>query len=84
MGKYAFKIIAIALAGLLPSLVYGAGLGRLTVLSSLGQPLRAEVEIVSVQSGEAESLSAALASQDAFRQANIELNSAHYKEFPVN
>ncbi len=74
MGKYAYRIVGFALAGLLPSIVFGAGLGRLTVLSSLGQPLKAEIEIVSVQPGEAESLSAALAPQDAFRQANVELN----------
>ena len=53
-----------------------AGLGKLTVLSSLGQPLRAEVEIVSLQVGEGDSLTARLASSDAFRQANIELNGA--------
>ncbi len=53
-----------------------AGLGKLTVLSSLGQPLRAEIEIVSLQAGEGDSLTARLASPDAFRQANIELNGA--------
>ncbi|HXC39641.1 MAG TPA: FimV/HubP family polar landmark protein [Burkholderiales bacterium] len=56
--------------------VYAAGLGKLTVLSSLGQPLRAEIDIVSLQANETESLSAKLASSEAFRQANIELNGA--------
>jgi len=56
--------------------VYAAGLGKLTVLSGLGQPLRAEVDIVSLQANETESLSARLASSEAFRQANIELNGA--------
>jgi pilus assembly protein FimV len=49
-------------------------LGRLTVLSGLGQPLRAEIEIVSLQRGEAETLAAQLATQEAFRQANIEFS----------
>jgi pilus assembly protein FimV len=61
---------------LLSSVASAAGLGRLSVQSYLGQPLRAEIEVVAVQPGEAESLKAALASQEAFRQANIDLNSA--------
>lgn len=48
-----------------------AGLGKLTLLSALGQPLDAEVEIVSLQPGE-EGLSARLASPQAFAQAGIE------------
>jgi pilus assembly protein FimV len=53
---------------------HAAGLGKLTVLSSLGQPLRAEIELTSVASDEAGSLVPRLASAAAFRQANIELN----------
>ncbi len=48
-----------------------AGLGRITVLSALGQPLRAEVEL-SASREELSSLSARLAPHDAFRQAGIE------------
>jgi len=65
------------LAGLLasaPLFSHAAGLGRLTVMSALGQPLRAEIEVVSLERGEAESLAARLASADAFRQANLELS----------
>ena len=61
---------ALCLAASLPA--YAAGLGRLTVLSSLGQPLNAEIEIVSLQSGEEEGLVARLGSSDAFRQAGID------------
>ena len=70
--------IRIALAMLLcaPLMAYSAGLGRLAVTSALGQPLSAEIEIVSLQSGEEDSLSARLASPEAFRQAGIELSSA--------
>ncbi len=72
------KKIALILVGLLLpcSVALSAGLGRLSVQSALGQPLRAEIEIVSLQSGEAETLGAALASAGAFRQANIDLNTA--------
>ena len=44
MGKSVIKTIAVALAFLLlPSLAVAAGLGKLTVLSGLGQPLKAEI-----------------------------------------
>ncbi|MDB5760046.1 MAG: fimV [Burkholderia sp.] len=53
-----------------------AGLGQLTVLSSLGQPLLAEIELTSVSRDEAGNLSVKLAPASAFRQANIEYNPA--------
>jgi pilus assembly protein FimV len=55
---------------------HAAGLGRLTVLSALGQPLNAEIEIVSLQPGEEDSLTARIAPADAFRDAGIEVNPA--------
>ena len=48
-----------------------AGLGRITVLSGLGQPLRAEVEIAAAPE-EIQNMTARLASADAFRQAGID------------
>lgn len=53
---------------------HAAGLGRLTVLSGLGQPLRAEIDLTSVTRDEASNLAAKLASPDAYRQAGIEYN----------
>jgi pilus assembly protein FimV len=60
----------------LPLLAQAAGLGRLSVQSFLGQPLRAEIDVVSVQAGEESSLEARLASGNAFAQAGIEFNPA--------
>ena len=57
------------------SSAYAAGLGKLTVLSSLGQPLRAEIELNSVSKDEAGTIVVKLASYDAYRQANLEFNS---------
>lgn len=51
--------------------VGAAGLGRVTVLSTLGQPLRAEVEI-SASADELETMTAKIASPDAYQRANIE------------
>ncbi|WP_229205381.1 MULTISPECIES: FimV/HubP family polar landmark protein [unclassified Duganella] len=53
-----------------------AGLGKLTVLSSLGQPLRAEIELTAVSADEASALVAKLAPAEAFRSANIDFNPA--------
>lgn len=48
----------------------------MTVLSALGQPLRAEIELTSVSREEADSLVARLASSQAFKQANIDFSPA--------
>src|SRR5216117_3407041 len=57
-------------------MVHAAGLGQLSVISPLGQPLLAEIEIVSLQPGEEEGLSARLAAPEAFEQAGIDINPA--------
>ncbi|MGK5071950.1 FimV/HubP family polar landmark protein [Janthinobacterium sp. ZB1P44] len=53
-----------------------AELGKITVLSAAGQPLRAEVELSAIKPGEASTLLAKLAPPDAYRQANVEFNPA--------
>ena len=77
--SFALKTLTAAMLGgavLAPLSVNAAGLGKLTVLSSLGQPLRAEIELTSVTADEASELVAKLASPDAFRAANIDFNPA--------
>src|SRR6185295_13013113 len=66
-------VVMVALLLALPLVARAAGLGKLTLISALGQPLNAEIEIVSLQPGE-EDLSARLASREAFAQAGIEAN----------
>jgi pilus assembly protein FimV len=61
---------------LLSSSAHAVGLGKLTVLSSLGQPLRAEIELTSVSKEEASALTARLAPLEAYRKANIDFNPA--------
>ncbi|MQQ99383.1 pilus assembly protein FimV [Glaciimonas sp. GS1] len=53
-----------------------AGFGKLTVLSSLGQPLRAEIELTSVAKDEEGQLTAKLASVDVYKQANLDFSPA--------
>jgi pilus assembly protein FimV len=61
------------LAALLTSAfgVHAAGLGKLTVYSGIGQPLKAEVALTAT-SAELNSLTAKLASHEAFKEAGIE------------
>lgn len=67
---------AVASALVLTSAAHAAGLGKLTVLSALGQPLRAEIELTAVSGDEASGLTAKLASPEAFKAANIDFNPA--------
>jgi len=63
-------LFLIALAS--PCAVHTAGLGKLTLNSYLGQPFKAEIDLVAVKKGEIPSLVASLASRDTFRQANVD------------
>jgi pilus assembly protein FimV len=76
MTRITLAIVAAALWLTAPVAAHAAGLGRLTVLSPLGQPLNAEIEIVSLRPGEEDGLSARLASPEAFKQAGIDPNAA--------
>lgn len=76
---HSFNLKALSAAivsALLFSNANAAGLGKLTVLSSLGQPLRAEIELTSVSKDEAGALAAKLASPEAYQQASIDLNAS--------
>ena len=68
------SLLALSIAAL-PLSVQAAGLGQINVLSGLGQPLRAEIQI-SASAQELQSLSARIASADAFRRANLSYGSA--------
>lgn len=71
-NKLFCRAVLIAAISMLPSLATPAGLGKINVLSALGQPLLAEIDLVSVSAEEFPSLAATLASQDAYREANVE------------
>jgi len=76
-GMFTLKTLGAAVAAALVfSSANAAGLGKLTVLSSLGQPLRAEIELTAVSANEAGALAVKLASLEAFQQAEVNFNSA--------
>ncbi|HTE14434.1 MAG TPA: fimbrial protein FimV, partial [Burkholderiales bacterium] len=76
-----FKLKKWVAAGLMVSLPYAgmvdaAGLGRLNVLSQLGQPFAAEIDLVNVSKEELATLKASLASPAAYQAANLQFNPA--------
>jgi len=70
-SKLKASVMAVAMV-MIPVASHAAGMGRLNVLSGLGQPLRAEIDLVAVQPAEAESLRAALAPVEAYKEAQID------------
>ncbi|HET9113700.1 MAG TPA: FimV/HubP family polar landmark protein [Burkholderiales bacterium] len=66
--------IAVALMAQMAA-AHSAGLGKLSVESALGQPLKAKIDVIATDPAELSNLHARLASPDAFRKANLELNS---------
>ncbi|MBY0580041.1 MAG: hypothetical protein K2P57_13485 [Burkholderiales bacterium] len=68
------KVLLLAGGLCLSSLSQAAGLGELKVISALGQPLRAEIDLVSMRKGESESLAARIAPVDAYKLAGVEYN----------
>lgn len=67
-------VLAVSMLGI-PVAAHAAGFGKMTVLSNLGQPLRAEIDLVSVQTDEASSLRVQLAAPDAFQERGVDYNS---------
>lgn len=76
MGFPLKTLSAAVVSALLFSNADAAGFGNLTVLSSLGQPLHAEIELISTTKDETGQLVARLAPIEAFRQADVEFNPA--------
>jgi pilus assembly protein FimV len=73
-NRFKATLIAAAIA-MLPVASHAAGLGKMTVLSVMGQPLKAELE-VTASSDELPSLVARVAAAEAFRQAGIDYSPA--------
>ncbi|WP_238587751.1 FimV/HubP family polar landmark protein [Caenimonas sp. SL110] len=70
----ALAIAAAALLGFSASDASALGLGRITVQSALGEPLRAEIDIPEINAEELASLRTSVASPEAFRAAGLEYN----------
>jgi FimV-like protein len=73
VGKAA-SVAAIATIALPMAAAHAAGLGKITVLSALGQPLKAEIELTNVSNRERGSLVAAVGKPEDFANAKIEFD----------
>jgi pilus assembly protein FimV len=72
------KRITVALCVvLMPVTAFAAGLGKLNVVSGLGQPLVADIELLSITPEELNSISAAIATEDAYATQGIERPASH-------
>ena len=71
LKRFTTQLVAAGLIGM-PLMAHAAGLGKLSVTSALGQPLTAEIELFAADKAELDSLSATLASDEAFRDARVE------------
>ena len=81
MGKPHWRATALAIATAVLLAVSASdasalALGRITVLSALGEPLRADIEVPEATAEELASLRAAIASPEAFRAAGFDYNPA--------
>ncbi|MDP3419524.1 MAG: FimV/HubP family polar landmark protein [Thiobacillus sp.] len=71
LKRFTTQLVAAGLIAL-PLMAHAAGLGKLSITSALGQPLAAEIELFAADKAELDSLSANLASDQAFRDARVE------------
>jgi pilus assembly protein FimV len=72
----ALAIATAVLVGFSASGANALGLGRVTVQSALGEPLRAEIDVPQITPDELASLQATIASPEAFRAAGFDYNPA--------
>lgn len=72
MRKSLLKLLGAVAAFTLSTYVSAVGMGGINVASALGQPLKANIELVSVNKAEKVSLVARLASPDIYRGAGLE------------
>ena len=73
--KRAAVVAVLSCLAFTPLISVAAGLGKITVLSGLGQPLRAELDVQATRD-ETVGMTARLASQELFRQAGVDYASA--------
>ena len=74
--KTAMAVAATTVLGLWGFDACALSLGRLAVMSALGEPLRAEIEILDINTDEAASLKTSVASPEIFQTAGLEYSSA--------
>lgn len=72
MRKSLLKLLWAAAGLALSASVHAVGLGGINVTSALGQPLKAEIDLMAVSKSEKGSLAARLASTDSYKTAGLD------------
>ena len=69
-------LFVLGLASVATSPSHAAGLGKMKVLSALGAPFKAEIELTNLLPDEEAALAAKVATPDLFKQAGVDYNPA--------
>ena len=72
MRKSLLKLFCVAAALAVSMSAHAVGMGGINVASALGQPLKADIELVAISKSEKDSLVARLASPEAYKSAGLE------------
>lgn len=83
MRKSLLKLLGAVAALTLSTYVSAIGMGGINVTSALGQPLKAEIELVSVKRTDKASLVARIASPDVYRGAGLEYPYGNKLKFQI-
>lgn len=84
MRKSLLKLLGIVIALTLSTTVSAVGMGGINVTSALGQPLKADIELVAISKSEKDSLVARLASPDAYKTAGLEYPYGNNFKFKID
>ena len=83
MQKSLLKLLGVAAVLALSATASAVGMGGIDVASSLGQPLKVDIELVSVNKADKASLVARLASPDAYKGAGLEYPHGNKFKFQI-
>jgi pilus assembly protein FimV len=77
------KLLGIVAVLMLSTNVSAIGMGGINVVSALGQPLKADIELVAISKAEKDSLVARLASPEAYKSAGLEYPYGNKYKFQI-
>jgi pilus assembly protein FimV len=81
--KSLLKLLGVVVALMLSTTVSAVGMGGINVSSALGQPLKADIELVAISKSEKDSLSARLASPESYKNAGLEYPYGNVFKFQI-
>lgn len=83
MQKSLLKLLGIVAISALPMTAWSVGMGGINVVSALGQPLKADIELLAVGKSDKPGLVARLASPEAYKGAGLEYPYGNKFKFQV-